>query len=460
MTPRSNVSTSSGNGRLPLECPASIDEHALVTRIDRRLLPMLFVIYVAAFLDRVNISNALTMSLPKDLKLVGVQKNIALTIFFIPYILFEIPSNILMKRFRPRVWLSGCILAFGIVMLGQGFVTTYRGLLVTRFFLGLAEAGIFPGSFYLISVWYKREESQKRFTLYWCSVLIATAFGGLLASAIANMDGIRGHHNWQWIFILEGTSTIVVGIVAFFCVADFPENAKWLNVEERKFVIARARSMDEAQDVTPRDVLAFFKDIGNVLGGVMYLGVVIPIYSFAYFTPTIIRTYGYSVVQTQLHSVPPVAAAMVLCLITAYLSDRAKVRSPFIAFGIALTVSGLSILMTVHHNLAVEYAGICLVAMGTFSSGAVIVCWYVMNLRSHAERAIGTAWMIGFGNCGGIIATFSFLQADAPYYHTGYSICMGATCICTAAAILYCGSAWRKNASSRGETGNGRTFQY
>lgn len=106
---------------------------------------MLFLVYLAAFLDRVNIANALTLGLPKDLHLKGNQSNVALTIFFVPYVLFEIPSNIFLKKFKPHVWLSGCILAFGIVMLCQGFVHNYSGLLATRFFLGLAEAGVFPG---------------------------------------------------------------------------------------------------------------------------------------------------------------------------------------------------------------------------------------------------------------------------------------------------------------------------
>ncbi|KAL2059461.1 hypothetical protein ABVK25_000754 [Lepraria finkii] len=179
-------------------------------KIDLRVLPILFIIYLAAFLDRVNIGNALTLDLPKDLHLVGNQSNVALTIFFVPYVLFEIPSNILMKRFQPHVWLSGCILAFGIVTLCQGFVQNYSGLLATRFFLGLPEAGIFPGSFYVISCWYKREEAQKRFTFYWCSVLAANMFGGLLASAIAKMDGVHGYHAWRWVFILEGIATIIM----------------------------------------------------------------------------------------------------------------------------------------------------------------------------------------------------------------------------------------------------------
>ncbi|ESZ94476.1 putative allantoate permease [Sclerotinia borealis F-4128] len=418
---------------------STIDEKALIRKINRRLLPMLFIIYVAAFLDRVNISNALTMSLPKDLKLVGNQRNLALCIFFVPYVLFEIPSNIFMKRFKPRIWLSGCILAFGIIMLAQGFVTSYSGLLATRFFLGLCEAGIFPGSFYLISIWYKREESLKRFTVYWCSVLTASAFGGLLASAIQEMDGLQNLHNWQWIFILEGVLTVLIGISAFFLMTDFPEDAKWLTEGERKFVIDRVGGVggiDKDQTITTGDVLKFFKSFKNVLGGLMYLCVV-PVYSFAYFTPTIIKTYGYSVVQTQLHTVPPFAAALGLCLVTAYASDRLKFRWPFVAFGLSLAVTGLAILMTVHHSFSAEYAGICLVAMGVFTAGIAVVCWYVMNLQGHVERAIGTAWMIGFGNSGGIVATFAFLATDAPFYHTGYSICIGAMCLCTGSCMLY-----------------------
>ena len=121
----------------------------------------------------------------------------------------------------------------------------------------------------------------------------------------------------------------------------------------------------------------------------------------------------------------------------AYLSDRARLRLPFIAFGIALTITGLGILLEIHHSFHTQYAAICLVAMGAFSAGPIIVCWYVMNLRGHVERSVGTAWMISFGNCGGIVATFSFLTKDGPKYHTGYSICMAASCVGALAAVLY-----------------------
>ena len=201
----------------------------------------------------------------------GQQPNIALTIFFVPYIIFEIPSNIMLKRLNPHIWLPICIFSFGIVVLAQGFVKSYGGLIATRFFLGLAEAGIFPGSFYLISSWYKYEEAQKRFTVYFCSVIASSAFGGLLASGIANMDGMRGLANWRWIFILEGIATILVGFVAFFLVTDFPEEASWLTEEEKKFVIAKTGA-DEVHTLilTSSDFFSFFSDPRNYLGAIMY----------------------------------------------------------------------------------------------------------------------------------------------------------------------------------------------
>lgn len=134
------------DGSTKVEAAPTIDEKTLLRKIDIRVIPILFLLYLAAFLDRVNIGNALTLHMPQDLHLKGNESNIALTIFFVPYVLFEIPSNILLKKLKPHIWLSVCILAFGIVMLCQGFVQSYSGLLATRFFLGLAETGVFPGS--------------------------------------------------------------------------------------------------------------------------------------------------------------------------------------------------------------------------------------------------------------------------------------------------------------------------
>ncbi len=163
----------------------------------------------------------------------------------------------------------------------------------------------------------------------------------------------------------------------------------------------------------------------------------VPVYAFAFFTPTIIKALGYSVIQTQLRSVTPFAAALGLCLVTAYLSDKIDKRLPFVLFGNIITVIGLAILITVHHRFPVQWAAICLVCMGALSAAPGVLCWYLMNLQGHKERSIGSGWVISFGNVGGIIAPFTFLAKDAPHYHTGYSIVIAVAVLGIVSTICY-----------------------
>lgn len=157
----------------------------------------------------------------------------------------------------------------------------------------------------------------------------------------------------------------------------------------------------------------------------------------AFFTPTIVKGYGYGAIQTQLHSVPPTAVAWLMSVILAYVSDRFRLRSPFVAFSLAVAITGSGILLSVHDNVHLEYGAIFLLAMGTYSCMPIVICWYTMNLRGGWERGVGTGWMIGFGNIGAIVATFSFTIADAPLYHKGYSIIMGGLCIVIVSATIY-----------------------
>ncbi|KAI1329851.1 MFS general substrate transporter [Xylariaceae sp. FL0255] len=435
----------------------TIDDAKLLRKIDLHVLPILFIVYVAAFLDRVNISNALTLGLPQELGLVGEQPNIALSIFFVPYVILEIPSNAMLKKLSPHVWLSICIFFFGTIVLAQGFVTSYRGLIVARVFLGISEAGIFPGSFYVISYWYKKEDAQKRFTFYWSSLIIAGAFGGLLASAIANLNGARGLSSWRWVFIIEGSVAILIGILAFFCITDFPKEATWLTPDEKAYLMARiGKSTRESREsaITPRDVLGFLAKPKHWAAAFMFLTSAVPEYSLVYFLPTIIQGLGYSTIETQLHSVPPYAAALVYGLVTAWLSDKLRVRSPFVFLGLGLLVAGLVMLYTAHgstssSSISIEYAGLVLVCVGTLGTGGIAFCWYIMNLRGHVERSIGTAWVICIANIGAIIALFSFQKADAPYYRVGYSICLSTTAACFPLTALYWLFIWREKKSDR-----------
>ncbi|KAK8056664.1 hypothetical protein PG993_001891 [Apiospora rasikravindrae] len=313
------------------------------------------------------------------------------------------------------------------------------GLIVDRFFLGLFETGMFPGCFYLLSMWYRRDEAQKRYSLFFSSTSLAGAFGGLLASAIGKMDGIRGYHGWRWIFILEGTLTAVVGLIFLFTFPSFPEQALWLKEDEREYVKARLRA-DQGHSaaerkISLRDVGAVLKDYRVILGGFMYFGLIVPAYGYAFFAPTIIATYKYNAIQTQLRSVPPWAASFVFSLVIAAISDRFKHRYLFTLIPMLISFAGFGILLNVHNNLDLQYGALFLVVMGVYGSMPITVCWFNMNLAGHHRRSIGTAWQIGFGNIGGIIATYAF--DDPPYFKKGYSIGVAFTALSAASCAAY-----------------------
>ncbi|KAI0647386.1 MFS general substrate transporter [Trametes meyenii] len=432
----------------------NIDEAKVIRKIDLRVVPVLCVLYLLAFLDRVNISNAAVFGLKQDLKLEGNQFNTALVVFFAPYVLFEIPSNALLKHFKPHVWLSLCMFLFGLITLLQGFVQNFGGLVATRFFLGVVESGVFPACFYLIAMWYKRAEAQKRYSFFFSSTTLAGGFGGLLASAIGKMDGLQGYRGWRWIFIIEGLATCVVSAILFFAISDFPEEVAWLTKEEKEFVKARLYEdvghSKRHEPLTPKSVLEVFKDWKIIVGGFMYFGLIVPAYSYAYFAPSIIQSLGNGMIRTQLLSVPPWACAFALAMLTAVFSDWLRMRFIFVLIPTAISLAGFIILLVVHDNKHLQYGALFLAAMGTYSAMPIIVCWFNTNLGGHHRRAVGTAWQVGFGNIGGIIAVFSFLAKDAPKYITGYSICIAFIGVAVLANTVYfVGVSWENRRRDR-----------
>ncbi|EMD32285.1 hypothetical protein CERSUDRAFT_99677 [Gelatoporia subvermispora B] len=333
-----------------------IDERKLLRKIDLRVVPALTMMYFLASLDRVNISNAVLFGLKTDLNLEGNHLNTALVVFFVPYVLFEIPSNALVKRFRPHVLLSFCMFLFGLISVLQGLTQNLSGLIATRFFLGLVVTGTLPACFYLMSMWYKRSESQKRFSFFLSSTSLAGGFGGLLASAI----GKRRRPPYFYILCLlklsyaEGTLTCAMSIVLYFIITDFPEEAAWLSDDEKDFVKARlyedVGDSKRLEPLTPRIVLNIFKDYKLYISGFMYFGLIVPALSYAYFALIIIQSLGNGNIQSQLLSVPQWAVAFVVAMMAAAASDYTRHRFIF-AVGLSLvSLAGFIILLVVREN--------------------------------------------------------------------------------------------------------------
>lgn len=173
------------------------EEKALVRKIDLILLPSLSILYLLSFLDRSNIANARIAGLATDLSLTSSEYSVALTLFFVGYVLFELPANWGLKATNPPFWMPFLTISFGIVSLTQGLVTNRDGLWAIRFFLGIAEAGLFPGTVFIFSHWYQRKERVVRVSLFFAGAAAAGAFGGILAYAIGRMEGVGGKRGWE-----------------------------------------------------------------------------------------------------------------------------------------------------------------------------------------------------------------------------------------------------------------------
>ncbi|KAJ3337436.1 hypothetical protein HDU93_001076 [Gonapodya sp. JEL0774] len=223
------------------------EEKAFVRKLDIRVIPLVSIMYFLAFLDRVNLGNARVANndakgdtLEASLGLDGVQFNWAVAIFFVPYCILEIPSNFMMRIAGPKVWLARIMVTWGIIGTCQAFASSFAGLMVCRALLGAAEAGLFPGVIYYFTFWYRKHEISTRVAVLFSFNSIASAFSGLLATALALLNGAGNLKGWQWILILEGAPSVLVGVTAFFVLPNFPQTSLgFLTPREQEIAITR-----------------------------------------------------------------------------------------------------------------------------------------------------------------------------------------------------------------------------
>ncbi|KAJ3906230.1 MFS general substrate transporter [Lentinula edodes] len=376
-----------------------------------------------SFMDRGNIGNAKLQGLTTQLNLTGNQYNIALTMYFIPYCIFECPANLVLKRFRPSIWLPGITVVWGVVMTLMGLVKTYPQLVGVRVCLRVAEAGLFPGVAYYLSLWYPRSALQTRIGLFFGAATLAGAFSGLFAFAISFMSGTRGLLGWSWIFIIEGIITVAVGLIAFLVLVDFPVTEKFLTPEEQAFVIWKKRydnsSVGEEETFEAKHIYQAFTDWQVWIHILIYMSLAGPLCGITLFLPTIISDFGeFSTPISQLLTVPPYVLATIVLGFFSYYSDKVTMRSPFILAGQIMCLIGLSInIANVSHNA--KYFGTFLIVAGSYSGLPGIVVWLSNNLSGQYKRGIGMALHIGIGNLSGVIASNIFRMQDKPRYILG-----------------------------------------
>jgi sugar phosphate permease len=397
----------------------------LLRKIDWHLIPFLSLLYLLSFLDRTNIGNAKLFGLEKSIGLKGMQYNTALCVFFITYVMFEVPSNMILKRWRASMWFPIIMLAWGITMTLTGLVKDFHGLVIARIFLGVAEAGLFPGVNYYITLWYARRECAFRAAIFFSAATVAGAFGGLLARGINEMAGVGGRPGWAWIFILEGLLTVVVALIAFWVMADSPATATFLTKEEAIEVQARLKhdNDDLAEYYDTKFMKHAFLDWKIWLQSFAYLGVLTPLYSFSLFLPSIIAAMGYTAGTSQLLTVPPYVLGCICTVLGGFYSDRMGKRGLFLSCFAVTALVGYTLLIATHIPAA-QYIGTFLAACGVYPMIPIMVMWNGNNVGGTVKRGVGIAIQIGFGNCGGVIASFIYRNQDKPRYLIGHGVNM------------------------------------
>ncbi|KAK1834463.1 major facilitator superfamily transporter [Podospora conica] len=445
---------------------------AILRKMDMRLIPMLALLYLMSFLDRGNIGNAKIEGLATDLNLTPNQYNTCLTVFFFTYAAFEVPSNLVLKRLRPSRWLPTIMVAWGVVMTLMGLVQSYGGLVAARVALGVAEAGLFPGVAYYLTMWYTRAEMQLRQALFFSAASVAGAFSGLLAFAIAKMDGVGGLEGWRWIFVLEGMATVAVAVGAFWGVHDFPETAGFLSEEEREFVVFRLRYQGQLEGDGERGLVAeaegfkweyvrqAFLDWQIWVSVFVYWGIVCPLYGISLFLPSIIRNLGYTSSSTQLLTIPVYITASILAVAAAWFSDRVGKRSPFIIGFLVVMVAGFTMCIS-SSNPKVVYAGVFLSTCAIYPAFPGIISWLSNNLAGSYKRSAGMALQIGVGNLGGAMASNFYREKDSPRYILGHALELGfiGAGIVAALILVFSYTAINKKRERLLKSGHTHTYQ-
>ncbi|KAF9110196.1 hypothetical protein BGX27_006662 [Mortierella sp. AM989] len=397
-------------------------------KVDFHLIPLISVLYLCSFLDRVNIGNAKVAGMESDIHLTPSEYNWALSIFFVGYVIFEIPSNIMLKKIGPSKWITIVMIAWGTIMMAMAAVKDAAGLLAARFFLGLAESGLFPGSVYLISLWYTRSEQAFRNGLFFSTATMAGAFGGVLAYGIAQMDGIQGLHGWQWIFILEGLPTVLLTVVVYFFLPDFPGTARFLSEEEKDLAVRRL-----IVDAGPATETAFswkqfravFVDWKVYMHMITYILNATPLYSLSLFLPSIVQGFKFSPLTTQAMTAPAYIIACIFTILCAFSSDRFRERGYHFALPTFLGCLGyILLIVTKDSDVVSRYVSLTITAIGVFSSVPPMLSWFTTNIGGHTKRGVATAAIISFGNIGGAIGGQIYRAPDAVNgYARGHTIC-------------------------------------
>jgi ACS family tartrate transporter-like MFS transporter len=360
-----------------------------VARVRRRLIPFLFLLYVVAYLDRVNVGFA-ALDMNRDLGFSAAVYGLGSGIFFVSYTLLEVPSNLMLARVGAAAWIARIMLTWGLVSATTAFVQDARSFYVLRFLLGAAEAGFFPGIIYYLTQWFPARERARAVALFMTGTAIAGVIGGPLSSALLLLDGAWGLRGWQWLFLVEAMPAIALAPVVWRRLDAGPAEAAWLPDDERRWL---ATTLAAERAAAP----AGHGDLGAALASgrlwalaAIYFSVVLAIYGVSLWLPQMLQAMGgtSAALVALVSAVPYVAAAAAMVAVGAR-SDRTGERRWHVAGPALAGATGFVLAALAPGSFALSLAALSLAAMGVW--GTLGPFW-----------ALPTAFLTGRAAAGGV----------------------------------------------------------
>ncbi|GIZ39928.1 hypothetical protein CKM354_000329000 [Cercospora kikuchii] len=406
-------------------------ERRLLRKIDFRLCSIAAILCSLNLLDSGIISSASVTSMRDDLGLFGNRYSVSIFIFTVSSIAFQLPSTVAVRKFGPRIFFAATTCAFGIVTLSTAFIHSWREMIALRVLLGMCMSGIYPGLTCLISAWYRRSETQTRFAFLQTGQVTILATGSIVNWALNHLDGKGGLAGWQYMFIVQGLITVLIGIVSYFWMVDFPEYAHktwyFLTEDEQEIAVSRIRSDRndvEADPFTWGKVLVHAKDIKIYGYACMFFAVNIVSTSLSYFLPIILSGMGYDENESILLSAPPYYWSVVPVIISSVVGDKYSLRGPVIIFNSLCLIVGFC-MTGFADSLAARYIGTFLATGAYVSNWAAVNTYAQTNLTGQWKRVFTAASVTAMNGAGGIAGSFIVRQQEAPRYPTAVWISIG-----------------------------------
>ena len=377
------------------------EDHAgsAIRKASRRLIPFLVLCYAVNFLDRVNVGFA-ALSMNADLGFTPEVFGFGAGIFFVGYILFEVPSNLALQRFGARVWIARIMISWGVVATAMAFVMGETSFYALRFALGVAEAGFFPGIILYLTYWFPRAERARIVSLFMTAVPLATVVGGPVSGALLGLHGFGGIEGWRWLFLLEGLPAVLLGLVALVFLTDRPSEASWLTASERGALEQRLEA--EAAETRVHGLTGLGQALTNpriVALGLLYFCLVVGLYGIGFWMPQVLNTFGLSNLAIGFLTAIPYLVATIGMVLAGRHSDKTGERILHVAAPLFVGAAAFA-WSAVAGPLPLVLVALSLAALGIYA--AIGTFWTLpAAFLTGTGAAAGLALVNAIGNCGG-----------------------------------------------------------